>query len=151
MRWLAEHRFAAQPREASADVREPGRPAIRDMTSDSDTVALLDAADLHRERIVDELTLLTAGIYRHRRSLQCRPLDDVLQQTGALAHGGLVRLLLPLPLMPKVPLLDVDIQPSDERMRASSRALRPPRCRRSSSASRPTSRTPHPQPTSSGC
>jgi hypothetical protein len=83
-----------------------------DLTDASVTVALLESP-VWRVRSVERLDVDSAYLYRRRRSLQCGPLREVLPANVASAGpdrgAAAARLVLPVALLPKGPLLDLDV------------------------------------------
>jgi hypothetical protein len=85
-----------------------------DLTSTAVTQALMTTADTWRVRAVERLDFDSADSCRRRRSLQVAPLRLVLEDSGLL-HGRRARqaefanLVLPVLLLPKGPLVDLDL------------------------------------------
>ena len=87
-----------------------------DLAHTAVTVRLLERGSW-RVRAVERLEVDSAFLYRRRRSLQCGPLREVLSEDPSLlqepALADPARVVLPVALLPKGPLLDLDIRGPD--------------------------------------
>lgn len=90
---------------------------VLDLTQVDVTVRLLQTLLDWRVRGVERLDIDSAAFYRRRRSLQCTSLREVLEEPPDLlptTDAKPARMVLPIALLPKGPLLDLNIIGPDD-------------------------------------